>query len=105
MPKIEFDKIEIEMDDSGFMIEPKSWTKETAKMIAGYDGIDELTGDHWQILNLIRSHWEEHERAPMIRTLCNETGLTLKEIYKLFPRGPARGACRIAGLPKPEGCV
>jgi tRNA 2-thiouridine synthesizing protein E len=105
MPHIEFENFQIEVDDSGYMTSPKTWTKETAEMIARYDGIGELTEEHWKLLNLIRNHWEEHERAPMIRTLCNETGLTLKDIYKLFPRGPARGACRIAGLPKPEGCV
>lgn len=105
MPKIEIDNNLIEVDDSGYLSDPKTWTVETATMIAKYDGIGELTNEHWQILNLIRNYWEEHDRAPMIRTLCNETGLTLKDIYKLFPRGPARGACRIAGLPKPEGCV
>lgn len=105
MPKLELDNLIIEIDDSGYMTQPKTWTRETAQMIARYDGIEELSDKHWEILNLIRTHWQEHDRAPMIRTLCNSTGLTLREIYKLFPRGPARGACRIAGLPKPEGCV
>lgn len=105
MPEIFIENHVIKLDDSGFMTSPENWTKETAKLIAKYDGIGELTEQHWQVLNLIRSHWEETERTPMIRTLCNETGLKLKDIYQLFPRGPARGACRIAGLPKPEGCV
>lgn len=95
----------IEMDGDGFMLEPTLWTEELAKLIAQEDGIENLTEDHWKIINIIRANYEEKGLAPMVRTICKESGLKLKQIYELFPLGPARGACRVAGLPKPEGCV
>ena len=57
------------------------------------------------MIRIIRQNYEEKGLAPMVRVICKETGLKLKQIYELFPLGPARGACRVAGLPKPEGCV
>ncbi|MDR1793231.1 MAG: TusE/DsrC/DsvC family sulfur relay protein [Bacteroidales bacterium] len=94
----------IEFDGDGFMIHPNLWNDEIAKQIAQMDGI-EMTDQHWAVVRIIRESFEQKGMAPMIRTLCKETGLKLKDIYDLFPLGPARGACRVAGLPKPEGCV
>lgn len=102
---ITLDGKNIEMDGDGFMLEPALWTEELAKLIAQEDGIENLTEDHWKIINIIRANYEEKGLAPMVRTICKESGLKLKQIYELFPLGPARGACRVAGLPKPEGCV
>ena len=95
----------IEMDGDGFMLQPELWTEELAKLIAQEDGIENLTEDHWKIINIIRANYLEKGLAPMVRVICKESGLKLKQIYELFPLGPARGACRVAGLPKPEGCV
>ncbi len=95
----------IEMDGDGFMLEPKLWNQDLAKEIAKTDGINELTENHWKVINIIRENFEEKGMAPMVRVICKGTGLKLKEIYELFPLGPARGACRVAGLPKPDGCV
>lgn len=94
----------VEMED-GFMVKPELWNKELAELIAKEDGINELTEDHWKIINIIRDTYNEKQMAPMVRTICKESGLKLKQIYELFPLGPARGACRVAGLPKPDGCV
>lgn len=94
-----------EMDGDGFMLEPERWTKALAEVIAKEDGIDALTENHWKVIEIIRNNYEEKGMAPMVRTICKETGLKLKDIYELFPLGPARGACRVAGLPKPDGCV
>ncbi|MCL1974189.1 MAG: TusE/DsrC/DsvC family sulfur relay protein [Bacteroidetes bacterium] len=94
-----------EVDGDGFLTDPAIWNDELAQQFALADGIETLTDNHWAVIRMIRSHFEEHGNAPMVRTLCKETGLKLKEIYELFPLGPARGACRIAGLPKPDGCV
>ena len=91
--------------EDGFMVQPELWNKELAELIAKEDGINELTEDHWKIINIIRDTYNEKQMAPMVRTICKETGLKLKQIYELFPLGPARGACRVAGLPKPDGCV
>ena len=95
----------IEMDGDGFMLQPELWNDEVAKAIAQVDDINDLTEDHWKVIRIIRQNYEEKGLAPMVRVICKETGLKLKQIYELFPLGPARGACRVAGLPKPEGCV
>jgi tRNA 2-thiouridine synthesizing protein E len=95
----------IEMDGDGFMLEPQLWNDELATLIAKEDDIYDLTENHWAVIKIIRSSFEETGMAPMIRSICKETGLKLKDIYELFPLGPARGACRVAGLPKPDGCV
>lgn len=105
MATIEIDGKSLEVDGDGFLSDPKNWNKEIATLIAKYDGITEMTDKHWAIVNIIRRNWEEKGLAPMVRFICQETGLKLREIYELFPLGPARGACRVAGLPKPDGCV
>ncbi|MDR0364252.1 MAG: TusE/DsrC/DsvC family sulfur relay protein [Bacteroidales bacterium] len=96
--------VELKFDGDGFLTNPEIWSEEVAKQIAQEDGID-MSDQHWAVVRIIRSNYEEKGNAPMIRTICKETGLKLKDIYELFPLGPARGACRIAGLPKPDGCV
>jgi len=95
----------IELDKDGFMLDPNLWNDEIALSIAKEEGIDEMTEEHWKIVNFIRNYWKEKDLAPAVRLLCKETGISLRQIYKLFTSGPARGACRIAGLPKPDGCV
>ena len=95
----------IEFDHDGFMIDPNLWNDGVACAIANEEGIDDMTEDHWRIVNFIREYWKEHDRAPEVRLLCKETGLGVRQIFKLFASGPARGACRVAGLPKPDGCV
>ncbi|MDR2970890.1 MAG: TusE/DsrC/DsvC family sulfur relay protein [Bacteroidales bacterium] len=100
-----FNEKQINMDGDGFMLEPQLWNDDLALLIAKEDDIQELTENHWSIIRIIRHHYEETGMAPMIRSICKETGLKLKDIYELFPLGPARGACRVAGLPKPDGCV
>ncbi len=95
---------ELEFDGDGFLTNPDIWTEDVAKEIAKADGI-EMTEQHWAVVNVIRNNFIEKGNAPMVRTICKETGLKLKDIYELFPLGPARGACRVAGLPKPDGCV
>lgn len=105
MPTLEIDNQVFEVDGDGFLENPDIWNEDVARLIAKYDGIGEMGEKHWAIVNIIRRNYEEKGMAPMIRTICKETGLRLREIYELFPMGPARGACRVAGLPKPEGCV
>ena len=95
----------LDFDGDGFLSDPNIWNDEVALLIARYDGIEEMNDKHWAIVNIIRKNWEEKGMAPMVRTICQETGVRLREIYELFPLGPARGACRVAGLPKPDGCV
>ena len=77
----------------------------TAKAIAQGEGIENVSEKHWAIVRFIREYWKEHALAPPVRLLCKESGVSVREVYKLFTSGPARGACRVAGLPKPDGCV
>lgn len=105
MATIEIEGKVFEVDGDGFLSQPEIWNKEVAALIAKQDGIEEMNEKHWAIVNIIRQNWEEKGMAPMIRVICQETGVRLREIYELFPLGPARGACRVAGLPKPDGCV
>jgi len=105
MPTIEIENRVFEVDGDGFMSQPEIWNEEVAELFAKADGIAPMNEKHWAVVKIIRRNFEEKGMAPMIRVICQETGLRLKEIYELFPLGPARGACRIAGLPKPDGCV
>lgn len=105
MATLEIEDKVFEVDGDGFLSDPHIWNEEVARLIAKYDGIEDLSDKHWAIVNIIRRNWEEKGMAPMVRVICQETGLRLREIYELFPLGPARGACRVAGLPKPDGCV
>ncbi len=95
----------VEFDKDGFMKDPAIWDDSVASGIALDEGIEELSEKHWAVVRFIREYWEEHDLAPPVRLLCKEAGVTVREVYKLFTSGPARGACRIAGLPKPDGCV
>ncbi|MDD4848993.1 MAG: TusE/DsrC/DsvC family sulfur relay protein [Bacteroidales bacterium] len=105
MAQLEIDGKTFEVDGDGFLVNPKEWNEEVARLFAKTDGTGEMTEKHWAVVNFIRKHWEETDMAPMVRSICQDTGLRLREIYELFPLGPARGACKIAGLPKPDGCV
>ncbi len=105
MEKVEFGGKMMEIDEDGFIQEPSEWDKAVAVDIAKTEGVDDLTEDHWKVVNYLREYYLEYQMAPMIRKLCKSTGFKLKQIYDLFPSGPAKGACKVAGLPKPTGCV
>lgn len=105
MPYIEVAGKQIEVDEDGFIQDPSLWDEEVAKFLAKGEQVEELTEDHWKVVRYLKEYYEKHGIAPMIRKLCKDTGFSLKQIYELFPTGPAKGACKIAGLPKPTGCV
>jgi TusE/DsrC/DsvC family sulfur relay protein len=105
VPTVEIEGREFEVDGDGFLQQPKVWDDDVARLLASTDGTGELTEKHWAVIKCIRGHWRETGMAPMVRKVCQDTGIRLREIYQLFPLGPAKGACRIAGLPKPDGCV
>jgi tRNA 2-thiouridine synthesizing protein E len=94
-----------EVDQEGFLQEPELWNEEVAHDFAASERIGKLTEEHWKIVYFIRNYYDKFGIAPMIRKLCKETGFTLDRIYELFPSGPALGACKVAGLPRPVGCV
>lgn len=94
-----------EVDEDGFLQEPKRWCPEVAQDFAHCEHIDQLTDKHWKLINYIREYYLQYGIAPMVRRMCKDSGFKLAEIYELFPSGPAKGACKLAGLPKPTGCV
>ncbi len=105
MPSIVVNEKKIEVDEDGFIVDPDEWNEDVARAFAATEGLSELTEDHWKVIRYLRDYFCQFQIAPMIRKLCKETGFSLKYIYELFPSGPAKGACKIAGLPKPTGCV
>lgn len=105
MPTVEVEGHTFEVDEEGFLQEPGVWDEDVAVLFARRDGIDDLTEDHWKIIRYIRAYYDENSLAPMVRKICQHSGLRLRQIYELFPLGPAKGACKVAGLPKPDGCV
>lgn len=105
MPVFEKGEIKIDVDEDGFMENPEQWNEAVAKALATTEGVENMTDDHWKVVNYLREYYTKFGIAPMIRKLCKETGFPLKTIYELFPSGPAKGACKVAGLAKPTGCV
>lgn len=105
MSKVTYGGKEIEIDEDGFIQEPEKWDKAVAEDIAKTEEAYPMGDDHWKLVNYLRNYFLEFEIAPPIRMVTKQTGLDLKTIYKLFPGGPAKGACKVAGLPKPTGCV
>lgn len=105
MPVIQLSGMTIDVDEDGFIQDPETWNEQLAAAIAQTEDVTELTEDHWKVIHYLRDYYKQFGIAPMIRKLCKETGFQLKYIYELYPSGPAKGACKIAGLPKPTGCV
>jgi tRNA 2-thiouridine synthesizing protein E len=105
MPMFEHGEVKIEVDEDGFMEEPDLWNEAVASALATTEGVDDLTEEHWKLVKYLRDYYLKFGIAPMIRKLCKETGFPLKKVYELFPSGPAKGACKVAGLSKPTGCV
>jgi tRNA 2-thiouridine synthesizing protein E len=95
----------VDFDEEGFMTNHKQWSEEIALAIAKEEGIEELTDRHFMVLSFMRQEYEEKGSGPSLRKLKNESGVNTKELYQLFPKGPAKKAARIAGIPKPQGCI
>ena len=96
---------EIETNDEGFFVDPMQWTEAMAPELARREGIDELTDAHWKVIRFMRERFLANGTAPTIRTLGKESGVSVKELYQLFPKGPAKLAAKIGGIPKPHGCI
>jgi TusE/DsrC/DsvC family sulfur relay protein len=95
----------IAVDDEGFFEDPAQWTEEMAPEIAKAQGIDELTDKHWQVIRFMREQYLTTGTGPTVRVLGKTSGVTVKELYQLFPKGPAKVAAKIAGILKPRGCI
>lgn len=95
----------IEVDAEGFLTNPAQWNEQVAEDLARENGIPELTPRHWQVVKFMRERFLTSGTAPSIRSLGKESGVTVKELYELFPKGPAKLAAKIGGIPKPRGCI
>ena len=95
----------IEFDADGHMVNMSEWDETLARELAKLEGIPELTERHWIIMNFMRNEFRAKGDSPSIRKLTKESGIPVKELYELFPHGPAKKAAKIAGLPKPKGCI
>ena len=100
-----------ETDEEGYLLNLADWTKEAAEHLAEEEKVP-LSENHWEVINFLREYYNEYQIAPAVRVLTKAIGKQLgpekgnsKYLYELFPYGPAKQACKIAGLPKPTGCV
>jgi TusE/DsrC/DsvC family sulfur relay protein len=101
----------MEVDEDGFLANLDDWSMDVANYFAQVEGID-MTDQHWEVVNFLREYYNNYQIAPAVRVLTKEIGKKLgadkgnsKYLYELFPYGPAKQACKIAGLPKPTGCI
>ncbi len=111
MPTIELNGKSYEVDEEGYLVDLSSWDEDIAVKMAELDDA-ELTDAHWEVMNFLREYYDEYQIAPAVRVLTKAIGKKLgkdkgnsKYLYELFPYGPAKQACKYAGLPKPTGCV
>ncbi len=95
----------VEVNDEGFFTDPDAWTEDMAPELAKAEGIDELTDKHWTVIHFMRKEYAEKGTGPTVRVLGKTSGVSVKELYELFPKGPAKMAAKIAGIPKPRGCI
>jgi TusE/DsrC/DsvC family sulfur relay protein len=95
----------VEVDAEGFLTDPEQWNERIAQAIAAENGVTELTDRHWLVVNFMRERYLATGNAPSIRSLGKESGVLIKELYQLFPKGPAKLAAKIGGIPKPRGCI
>lgn len=96
---------QLEVDSDGNLKNLGDWNEDVAREIAKLEGIPELTNRHWIVINFMRKEYMEKGDGPTVRRLTKESGVDTKELYALFPKGPAKKAARIGGIPKPKGCV
>ena len=105
MPTLQVDGRAIQVNDEGFLTDVKQWDVEVARAVARAEGIEELTERHLQVANFMRERFLDTGTAPTIRSLGKLSGVPIKELYQLFPKGPAKLAAKIGGIPKPRSCI
>ena len=98
-------ELNVQFDAEGFMTDPNEWTPEIAEVLAQEEGIDELTEAHWTVINFVRDEFNKTGKSPTLRAISKRSGVNTKELYALYPKGPAKKVARIAGLGKPKGCI
>jgi TusE/DsrC/DsvC family sulfur relay protein len=105
MPTVTYAGTPVTVNDEGFFTDPGQWRADMAPLIARQEGIPQLTQRHWQVIKFMRQEYDSKGTGPTVRVLGKTSGVTVRELYQLFPHGPAKEAAKIAGIPKPRGCV
>ena len=105
MPTATLDGVAVTVNDEGFFDNPDDWNEAMAVELARAEGIDPLTDRHWQVIRFMRTEYAAKGTGPTVRVLGKTSGVSVKELYQLFPKGPAKTAAKIAGIPKPRGCI
>ncbi|WP_406369500.1 TusE/DsrC/DsvC family sulfur relay protein [Streptomyces sp. NBC_00647] len=105
MPTATYGETAVPVDDEGFFTDSAQWTEPMAEQIAREAGIETLTDRHWTVIRFMRAQYAEKGTGPTVRVLGKTSGVSVKELYQLFPKGPAKTAAKIAGIPKPRGCI
>ncbi len=95
----------LELTDDGFFVDPSLWTEAMVVELAAREGIDTMSDDHWKVVRFMRNDYLTKGTGPSVRALGKTSGVSVKDLYLLFPKGPAKVAARIAGIPKPKGCI
>jgi len=95
----------VELNDEGFFVDPEQWSEEMVPELAAREDLGELEDRHWQVIRFMRQEYFAKGTGPTVRALGKTSGVSVKELYQLFPKGPAKIAARIAGIPKPKGCI
>ena len=105
MPTATVAGTDVEVNEEGFFVDPEQWTEEMVPELAAREDIAELDDKHWQVIRFMRQEYFAKGTGPTVRALGKTSGVSVKELYQLFPKGPAKIAARIAGIPKPKGCI
>jgi TusE/DsrC/DsvC family sulfur relay protein len=105
MASATYSGVTVDLDDEGFFLDPGQWSEEMAPEIAAEAGVGELSEEHWRVIKFMRNEYLDKGAGPTVRVLGKSSGVPIKELYQLFPKGPAKTAAKIAGIPKPRGCI
>jgi tRNA 2-thiouridine synthesizing protein E len=105
MPAREYVGLEVQVNEEGFLVDSSEWTPEIAEAIAEQEGVGPLSEKHWKVITFCREDTAREGQPPGLRRISKLSGVGTKELYQLFPKGPGKLAAKIAGLPKPKGCV
>jgi tRNA 2-thiouridine synthesizing protein E len=89
-----------DVDEEGFLLDPEKWSKEVAQRLAAEEVAGDLTEDHWKVIDFLRAYYDDCKSVPPVAMLRKRTGVNLQTIYRLFPSGLTKGACRLAGIPR-----
>ena len=105
MPAMEYAGTTVDLNEEGFLTDASQWTREVGEAIAAEVGIAPLTDKHWQVIDFCRNDAEAQGQAPGLRRISKLSGVSMKELYQLFPKGPGKLAAKVSGLPKPQACI